>query len=150
MKVYWGSGGIAPSILDLGTRWMCVISFTPLPLYPQSKSPWYPLYSRLCGPQRRSGRGGEINVLHASEVYSPPPKGTLCSTMTSEVHKQEVSKPPLPPNLNEPQLWLRTHQTRDYTRNVRFISTSNAKPKSTENWGGGGCNLPNKSLQKQI
>jgi hypothetical protein len=21
MKVYWGSGGIAPRILDLGTRW---------------------------------------------------------------------------------------------------------------------------------
>jgi hypothetical protein len=21
MKTYWGSGGIAPSILDLGTRW---------------------------------------------------------------------------------------------------------------------------------
>jgi len=23
------------------------------------KEPWYPLDSRLCGPQRRSGRGGE-------------------------------------------------------------------------------------------
>jgi hypothetical protein len=28
-------------------------------LYPQGKSPWYPLDRRLGGPQSRSGRGGE-------------------------------------------------------------------------------------------
>jgi hypothetical protein len=28
MKVYWGSEGIAPRILDLGTGWRCLISFT--------------------------------------------------------------------------------------------------------------------------
>jgi hypothetical protein len=28
MKAYWGSGGIAPRILDLGTRWSCVVRFT--------------------------------------------------------------------------------------------------------------------------
>jgi hypothetical protein len=39
----WGSGGISPTILDLGTRWRWVVSFTPRPLYPQGKSPWYPL-----------------------------------------------------------------------------------------------------------
>jgi hypothetical protein len=27
------------------------ISFTPRPLYPQGKSPWYPLDRRLGGPQ---------------------------------------------------------------------------------------------------
>jgi hypothetical protein len=26
---------------------------------PPGKSPWYPLDRRLCGPQSRSGRGGE-------------------------------------------------------------------------------------------
>jgi hypothetical protein len=31
-----------------------MVSFTPRPLYPQGKSPWYP----LGGPQSRSGRGG--------------------------------------------------------------------------------------------
>jgi len=36
-----------------------VVSFTPQPLYPQEKSPWYPLDRRLGGPQSRSGRGGE-------------------------------------------------------------------------------------------
>jgi len=34
-------------------------SFTPRPLYPQGKSPWYPLYMRLDGPHTRYGRDGE-------------------------------------------------------------------------------------------
>jgi hypothetical protein len=53
------SGGIAPRILNLGTRWTWVASFTPRPLYTQGKSPWYPLDRSLGGPQSRSGRGGE-------------------------------------------------------------------------------------------
>jgi hypothetical protein len=59
LKAYWGSGGIAPLILDLGTRWRWVVSFTTWPLYPQGKSPWYPLDRRLGGPRNRSGRGGK-------------------------------------------------------------------------------------------
>jgi hypothetical protein len=59
MKVFRGSGGIAPLILDLGSRWRWRVSFTPRPLYPQGKSPWYPLDRRLGGPQNRSGSGGE-------------------------------------------------------------------------------------------
>jgi hypothetical protein len=59
MKAYWGSGGITPRILDLGTRWRWVVSFTPQLIYPQGKSPWYPLDRRLGGPQNRSGRAGE-------------------------------------------------------------------------------------------
>jgi hypothetical protein len=35
-----GSGGIAPRIFDLGTRWRWVVSFTLRLLYPQVKSPW--------------------------------------------------------------------------------------------------------------
>jgi len=36
-----------------------VVSFTPQLLYPQGKSPWYPLDRRLDGPQSNSGSGGE-------------------------------------------------------------------------------------------
>jgi hypothetical protein len=36
-----------------------VVSFTPRPLYPQGKRPWYPLDRRLCGPQHRSEHCGE-------------------------------------------------------------------------------------------
>jgi hypothetical protein len=39
----------------------------PRPLYPQGKSPWYPLDRRLGRPQSRSGRGGE------EKNFQPPP-----------------------------------------------------------------------------
>jgi hypothetical protein len=58
MKAYWGSGSIAFVILAC-TRWRWVISFMPWPLYPQGKSPCFPLDRRLCGPQSRSGHSGE-------------------------------------------------------------------------------------------
>jgi hypothetical protein len=61
--VLW-SGGIAPRILDFGTRWRCVVSFTPRPIYPQGNSLRYPLDRRLDGPQSRSGRGGEEKNSH--------------------------------------------------------------------------------------
>jgi hypothetical protein len=47
------------SFFDIGIRWRSVVSFTPRSLYPQRKSPWYPLDRRLGEPQSRSGRGGE-------------------------------------------------------------------------------------------
>ena len=40
------SGGIAPPILNLGTRWRRMVKFTYLPLYPP-----FPLNWNLCGPQ---------------------------------------------------------------------------------------------------
>jgi hypothetical protein len=47
MKAYWGSGGVAPLILDVGTRWRWVVSFMLLPLCPQGRSTWYSLDKRL-------------------------------------------------------------------------------------------------------
>jgi hypothetical protein len=55
----WGTGCIYPNFLDLGTRWRLVVSFTPRPLYPWGKSPWYPMDRRLDGTQSLSGRRGE-------------------------------------------------------------------------------------------
>jgi hypothetical protein len=57
MKVYWGSGGIILRILDLGTRWRQVVSFTPRPHYSRGKNPWYPLGRRLGGPHFSSPYG---------------------------------------------------------------------------------------------
>jgi len=48
-------------ILDLGTRWRWLVSFTPRPLYPRGKRHWYPLDTRLGASQSRSGRGPYIN-----------------------------------------------------------------------------------------
>jgi hypothetical protein len=80
MKMYW-SGGIAPRILDLGTRWRWVVSFTTQPLCPQGKRPWYPLDRRLGGPQSRSGRGGEEKIpqcLPALELRTPIIQPVTC------------------------------------------------------------------------
>jgi hypothetical protein len=59
MKTYWGSGDIVPRILNLGNRWRSVVSYTLQSLYPQRKSPWYPMNRRLSEPQSCSGNGGE-------------------------------------------------------------------------------------------
>jgi hypothetical protein len=50
MKMY-GGGCITPGILNLGTRWRLVVSFTSLPLYSQENSLLYQLYRRLGGPK---------------------------------------------------------------------------------------------------
>jgi hypothetical protein len=47
MKTYWGSGDISPRILNFGTRWRSVVSFTPRPLYFQRKIPRYSFDRRL-------------------------------------------------------------------------------------------------------
>jgi hypothetical protein len=72
MLAYWGSGGIAPSILELGTKWRLVVSFTARPLYPQGKSPWYPFDRSLGGPQSRFGHGGEEKNFQPLPGLEPP------------------------------------------------------------------------------
>jgi hypothetical protein len=78
MKTYGGSGGVTVSVLNSGTGWMLVVRFTPRPIYPNGKSPWYPLNRRLCGPQSRSEGGGEekgipLLYLPGIEPWSPSP-----------------------------------------------------------------------------
>jgi hypothetical protein len=70
-KMYWGSGGIAPRILDLGTRWRWMVGFTLRPLYTQGKSLWYPLDRRLGGPQSCSGHGSEEKNSHPRRESNP-------------------------------------------------------------------------------
>jgi hypothetical protein len=59
MEAYWGSGSRTPRILDLGTRWRWVDSFTLRPLNPHGRRPWCPLDTRLCGSQSWSVQRGE-------------------------------------------------------------------------------------------
>jgi hypothetical protein len=58
MKAYWGMEvqlhACLTSTLD-GGQFHAPASF------PQGKTPWYPLYRRVGGPQSRSGNGGEKN-----------------------------------------------------------------------------------------
>jgi hypothetical protein len=39
LKDVWKSGGAAPCIINLGTGWRRVVSFTPRLLYPQERAP---------------------------------------------------------------------------------------------------------------
>jgi len=50
-----GSGGIAPRILKLVTRWRWVVSFILRSFYPWGKNIRYPFYRRMGRPQSRSG-----------------------------------------------------------------------------------------------
>jgi hypothetical protein len=60
MKIYSGCRGIAPLILNLGTRWRWVVNLAIRPLYLLEKPP-YPLNRRLAGLQCRSGHSAEQN-----------------------------------------------------------------------------------------
>jgi hypothetical protein len=70
LKDVWGSGSIAPRILDPGTRWRWVVSFTSRPLYHQGKSSRYQLDRRIGGPQN------EIRVTHNRMQLMRPQKLT--------------------------------------------------------------------------
>jgi hypothetical protein len=59
-----GSGCIDPCFLDLDTSWRWVVSFTPRPLYPRERAPWYTLYRRLGRPQSWSGWHGEVKIFY--------------------------------------------------------------------------------------
>jgi hypothetical protein len=82
MKKYWRSGDIDPCILH--TRWRWVISFTPRPFYTQGKSPWYPLHSRLGGPQSRSGHGGKEKNSQLLPGFEPLDRRREMHTKLSE------------------------------------------------------------------
>jgi hypothetical protein len=87
MKASWGSRGIAPHILDFGTRWRWVASFTPRPLYSQGKTPWYPLDRTLGGPQSRSGYGGKDKNSQPLPGLEPPIMKTVVQRYTIELSR---------------------------------------------------------------
>jgi hypothetical protein len=50
MQAYGGNGCVNPHFLDLGTSWMWVVTFTPLPLYPLGESLRYLWIGGRVGP----------------------------------------------------------------------------------------------------
>jgi hypothetical protein len=82
-KTYWRNGGIALCILNLGTTWRWVVSFMPRPLYPQGKSPWYPLDRRLGGSQSRSGGVDEEKECHHDPCQKSNPGRPACSLVST-------------------------------------------------------------------
>jgi hypothetical protein len=59
-------------ILGLGTRWRSVISFTPLPLYPQAFHPRYQLDMKLDRPHSRPGHYAEDSLTPAGNQIPIP------------------------------------------------------------------------------
>jgi hypothetical protein len=80
-----GSGGIAPRILDLGTRWRWMVSFTPRPLYSQGNSSWCPLDRGLGGFQSRSRGGGEEKNFQPLPGLEPPIIQPVAQRYTTEL-----------------------------------------------------------------
>jgi hypothetical protein len=71
-----GKRRYSSTILDLGTRWRCVVSFPQ-----QGKSPLYALDKRLGGPQSQSGLWGvKTSLAPAGNRTSsrPAPSSSLC------------------------------------------------------------------------
>ena len=56
LKTYTGRGGISPHILNVGTGWRQVFSFSPQYIYPQVKNAHYPPIVRLGWPHIWSRR----------------------------------------------------------------------------------------------
>jgi hypothetical protein len=63
MSWYMGELKYSFTILDLGTKWRWVVSFTSRLLYPQGKSPRYSLDRKLGGPKSRPGCCGKEKIL---------------------------------------------------------------------------------------
>jgi hypothetical protein len=69
-----------------------MISFTPLPLYTQGKSPRYPVDKRLGGSQRRPERCGEVKIQYRPETRtlanpSSIPQPVAISTALPQIPK---------------------------------------------------------------
>jgi hypothetical protein len=62
VPVVWGSGSIAPHVLNLDTTWMWVVSFMLRLISSRVRSPRYPLYRRMDRPQSRSGPRDEEKI----------------------------------------------------------------------------------------
>jgi hypothetical protein len=80
MKAYWGAE------IELNS-FFGVVSFTPRPLYPQGKSPWYPLGRRLGGPQSRSGRDGKVKNSQPLSELEPPIIQSVAQRYTTELSR---------------------------------------------------------------
>jgi hypothetical protein len=89
-----GEWRYSSTILDLGTRWMWVVSFTPRPLDPREKSPWYPLDRTLGRPQSRSGRCEEEKHLLSRpgvEPHAVQPVAHRCTNWATSTHYSIVA-----------------------------------------------------------
>jgi hypothetical protein len=71
-EVILGCGCIAPCILDLGTRWRWVVSFTLQPLYPQGRAPCTHWIGGWVGPELVWTQWWREKFLSLTRTWTPP------------------------------------------------------------------------------
>jgi hypothetical protein len=135
MKTCGGSRGTAPLILNLEPRWRWVVNITPRPLYP-GKEPRYPLNRGLCGPQNRSVRFGEGQVLLPLPRFEPPDR---------PVHSLNAIQIALPRLFLSSHCWCQGRGSQDWTRPVHTVCCPDT-PFSLSEDGHGNCNGPTKNV----
>jgi hypothetical protein len=110
MKTYGGSGGNAPSILNLSTTWSWVVIFTPWPIYSQEKSPPPPRFHWIgfwVGPRAGLEAVAKKIPWHCRESYPGRPTYSLVCILGYSGSRNIVSLTknvcltwPLPPSQN--------------------------------------------------
>jgi hypothetical protein len=73
-----GEWRYSSKILDLGTTWRWVVSFTPRPLYLTGNCPFYLLDRRLDEPQSWSVRCGKEKNLGPAGIWTPAVQPLAC------------------------------------------------------------------------
>jgi hypothetical protein len=91
MKAYWGSGGISPRVLDLGTRWRWVVSFTLLPLHPRVKTPATHCIGRWVEPRSSEDKKVPSFSLPGFESRPSIPQSSLYTCFNYAAWKIHVS-----------------------------------------------------------
>jgi hypothetical protein len=71
INAYWGSGGIAPRILYLGTRWRRVFSSRPGRFTPKERAPGNHWIGGWVGSKSRSGHGVEDKSFQSPPGFEP-------------------------------------------------------------------------------
>jgi hypothetical protein len=120
---------------------MGVVSFTPRPLYPRGKSPWYPLDRWLGGPQSRSELGGEEKISQPLPGLEPPIIQPVAQSYTTELRECIQKFPDWPPGARTANDTTLCHyaqlyryfvsQSSEFCRHnpLCYFSTSNTKGK---------------------
>jgi hypothetical protein len=84
-------------VLDLGTRWRWVVSFTPRPLHPRGKSSLCPLHRRLGAAQSLSeGYGDEKNLASTGNRTPAVQPVTIATELLEEWCRNRPESGPTP------------------------------------------------------
>jgi hypothetical protein len=79
------------TVLELGTSWRQVVSFTPLPIYPKGKSSLYSLDRSVGGPHIQRGRCGEHVICHCRESNADCPARRYVDSLLFSKSTTELS-----------------------------------------------------------